>query len=142
MAADPTTKDEKKSIHEMENEPVKGDDGLKGVDPVQRELYLQFQSKDDEWKEYHSKKLLRRLDFRLLPMIILIYILNFLGQYSDLPLTVVSTMLILFPLDRSNLAQARLGTLEEDLNMTGTDFNLATSIFFVVCYVLICDSQP
>jgi MFS family permease len=34
-------------------------------------------------------------------------------------------------LDRSNLAQARLGDLEADLGMTGTDFNLATSIFFV-----------
>ncbi|KAJ5007386.1 MFS transporter prlL [Colletotrichum sp. SAR 10_99] len=34
-------------------------------------------------------------------------------------------------LDRSNLAQARQGTLEADLGMSGTDFNLATSIFFV-----------
>ncbi|KAH9429469.1 hypothetical protein MCOR02_009205 [Pyricularia oryzae] len=34
-------------------------------------------------------------------------------------------------LDRSNLAQARQGTLEADLGMTGTDFNLATSIFFI-----------
>jgi len=34
---------------------------------------------------------------------------------------------------RSNLAQARLGSLEKDLRMTGTNFNLATSIFFVVC---------
>jgi hypothetical protein len=31
----------------------------------------------------------------------------------------------------SNLAQARLGTLEEDLGMHGTDYNLATSILFV-----------
>lgn len=114
MATNQPTKEEKESFHEMENEPVKGDGGLKGVPPEQRELYLQFQSKDDEWKEYHSKKLLRRLDFRLLPLIVLMYLLNFL--------------------DRSNLAQARLGTLEEDLDMDGTDFNLATSIFFVVSF--------
>lgn len=31
----------------------------------------------------------------------------------------------------SNLSQARLGTLEKDLNMEGTDYNLATSILFV-----------
>lgn len=31
----------------------------------------------------------------------------------------------------SNLSQARLGTLEQDLDMHGTDFNLATSILFV-----------
>lgn len=116
MATAPTTKEEKESIHEMENEPAKGDGGLKGVPAEQRDLYLQFQSKDDEWKEYHSKLLLRRLDFRLLPLIVLMYLLNFL--------------------DRSNLAQARLGTLEEDLGMDGTDFNLATSIFFVVCLTL------
>lgn len=36
----------------------------------------------------------------------------------------------------SNLAQARLGTLEEDLGMKGTDFNLATSILFVVSFLL------
>jgi hypothetical protein len=42
-------------------------------------------------------------------------------------------MYLLNFLDRSNLAQARLGTLEKDLGMKGTDFNLATSILFVVC---------
>lgn len=31
----------------------------------------------------------------------------------------------------SNLSQARLGSLEEDLGMEGTDYNLATSILFV-----------
>ncbi|KAL2760171.1 hypothetical protein ACRALDRAFT_1054004 [Sodiomyces alcalophilus JCM 7366] len=51
------------------------------------------------------------MDAHLLPMLIVMYLLNFL--------------------DRSNLAQARLGTLEADLGMSGTDFNLATSIFFV-----------
>ncbi|KAH8591992.1 major facilitator superfamily domain-containing protein [Bisporella sp. PMI_857] len=56
-------------------------------------------------------RLLRKLDWRLLPLLILMYLLNFL--------------------DRSNLAQARLGTLEHDLGMKGTDFNLATSILFV-----------
>lgn len=31
----------------------------------------------------------------------------------------------------SNLSQARLGSLEKDLGMKGTDYNLATSILFV-----------
>jgi hypothetical protein len=31
----------------------------------------------------------------------------------------------------SNLSQARLGSLEKDLGMEGTDYNLATSILFV-----------
>lgn len=42
-----------------------------------------------------------------------------------------SAVYLLNFLDRSNLAQARQGTLEADLGMSGTDFNLGTSIFFV-----------
>ncbi|KAB8229881.1 hypothetical protein BDV23DRAFT_178995 [Aspergillus alliaceus] len=34
-------------------------------------------------------------------------------------------------LDRNNLSQARLDTLEKDLGVQGTDYNLATSILFV-----------
>lgn len=77
-------------------------------------IYLEFAAQDDQWKALHTKKLLRKVDFKLLPFLALMYLLNFL--------------------DRSNLAQARLGTLEEDLNMNGDDFNIATSILFVVCH--------
>lgn len=85
---------------------------LKGVPADKLVLYLSYASKDEEWKAYHTKKLLRKVDIRLLPLLVLMYLLNFL--------------------DRSNLAQARLGALEKDLGMKGTDFNLATSILFVV----------
>lgn len=71
----------------------------------------QFESQDDESSKKFEKKLLRKLDRRFMPTLIIMYLLNFL--------------------DRSNLAQARQGSLEEDLKMTGTNFNLATSIFFV-----------
>lgn len=40
-------------------------------------------------------------------------------------------MYLLNALDRSNLSQARLGTLETDLGMVGNDFNVVTSILFV-----------
>ncbi|KAH7129580.1 major facilitator superfamily domain-containing protein [Dactylonectria estremocensis] len=70
-----------------------------------------FNSQTPEWRSDFEKKLLRKVDLRLMPTLIIMYLLNFL--------------------DRSNLAQARQGTLEEDLGMSGTDFNLATSIFFV-----------
>lgn len=33
--------------------------------------------------------------------------------------------------DRNAIAQARLNDLEEDLNMTGTQFNTAVSVLFV-----------
>jgi MFS family permease len=70
-----------------------------------------FTSQSEEWRRNFERKLLRKVDLRLMPTLMVMYLLNFL--------------------DRSNLAQARQGTLEEDLGMSGTDFNLATSIFFV-----------
>jgi hypothetical protein len=103
----------KGSVHQDEF-PQKHIDNpmFKGVSVEKQQIYLSYAAKDDEWKTFHTKQLLRKVDLRLLPLLILMYLLNFL--------------------DRSNLAQARLGTLEEDLGMKGTDFNLATSILFVV----------
>ena len=55
-----------------------------------------------------EKILIRKIDIRLMPMIILMYVLNYL--------------------DRNNIASARLAGLEDDLNLTSTQFN--------VCYHL------
>lgn len=49
-----------------------------------------------------EKALLRKIDSRLLPMIVLMYIMNYL--------------------DRNNIAAARLGALEEDLNLQGNEY--------------------
>lgn len=86
-------------------------DDAAGASAAQRARFAEFASKSPEWCAEQDKKLLRKIDLRLMPFLILMYLLNFL--------------------DRANLAQARQGSLEKDLNMTGTDFNLATSIFFV-----------
>ena len=86
-------------------------DRIPGVNEQQKAFFLQFANKDEEWRAHYDKKVLRKVDARLMPILVVMYLLNFL--------------------DRANLAQARQGTLEEDLGMTGTDFNLATSIFFV-----------
>jgi MFS family permease len=80
-------------------------------DESSRALIHHFEQQGPEWRHTKRKALLRKIDARLLPFLIVMYLLNFL--------------------DRSNLAQARLGSLEEDLGMKGSDFNLATSIFFV-----------
>ncbi|KAI9371091.1 major facilitator superfamily domain-containing protein [Aspergillus egyptiacus] len=88
-----------------------GDAQRQKVQFEQDELYQAYASKSAEWHKQMTRKLMRKVDFHLLPLLVLMYLLNFL--------------------DRNNLSQARLGTLEEDLNMTGTDFNLATSILFV-----------
>ncbi len=55
--------------------------------------------------------LVRKVDLRLLPMLILMYIMNYL--------------------DRNNIAAARLAGLEEDLHLTSTQYLTALSILFV-----------
>ncbi|KAL4937289.1 hypothetical protein BDV06DRAFT_203237 [Aspergillus oleicola] len=86
-------------------------DAQKKVQFEHDELYQAYASKSEEWHKQMTSKLMRKVDLHLLPLLVVMYLLNFL--------------------DRNNLSQARLGTLEEDLGMKGTDFNLATSILFV-----------
>ncbi|OGM48191.1 MFS transporter [Aspergillus bombycis] len=74
-------------------------------------IYQTYVSQSPEWHRKMTRQLLRKVDLHLLPCLIVMYLLNFL--------------------DRNNLSQARLGSLEKDLNMKGTDYNLATSILFV-----------
>ena len=58
-----------------------------------------------------ERALVRKIDLRLLPMIILMYILNYL--------------------DRNNIASARLAGLETDLGLVGTQYQTCVSILFV-----------
>lgn len=96
---------------------VENEKAARGNDPplkleIACDAHVQhFENQSREWRSNFEKKLVRKMDLRLLPFLIVMYLLNFL--------------------DRANLAQARQGSLEADLGMTGTDFNLATSIFFV-----------
>lgn len=56
------------------------------------------------------RKLLLKLDYRVLPPIFILWFLSFI--------------------DRVNIGMARLGGLEKDLGMKGNDFNIALTIFF------------
>ncbi|KZF24045.1 MFS general substrate transporter [Xylona heveae TC161] len=58
-----------------------------------------------------ENNLRRKIDFRLLPMVIIMYIMNYL--------------------DRNNIAAARLAGLETDLKLTSEQFETAVSILFV-----------
>ncbi|KAI5819542.1 major facilitator superfamily domain-containing protein [Pyronema omphalodes] len=60
--------------------------------------------------EAATKKLLRRMDWHLVPFLSLLYLLSFL--------------------DRTNIGNARLAGLEEDLGMTGLQYNVALAVFF------------
>ncbi|RAL65843.1 hypothetical protein DID88_005506 [Monilinia fructigena] len=58
-----------------------------------------------------ENKLKRKIDLRLFPMVILMYIMNYL--------------------DRNNIAAARLAGMEEDLNLVGDQYQTCVSILFV-----------
>lgn len=64
-----------------------------------------------EDRERTENSLRRKVDTRLLPMVVLIYIMNYL--------------------DRNNIAAAKLAGLEKDLKMTGEQFQTSVSILFV-----------
>lgn len=63
-----------------------------------------------------ERKILKKIDRRLMPLLYLLLIVAFL--------------------DRTNIGNARLQGLEKDLNMKGTQFNIALFIFFVPYVVL------
>ncbi|KAI5816104.1 putative MFS transporter [Pyronema omphalodes] len=58
-----------------------------------------------------EKALIRKIDLRIMPMLVLMYILNYL--------------------DRNNIAAARLSGLEHDLHLSSTEYQLCVSILFV-----------
>lgn len=56
------------------------------------------------------KKIQKKIDWRLIPMLTLLYLLS--------------------NLDRGNIGNAKIEGLTEDLNMTGNDYNIALTVFF------------
>jgi len=69
-----------------------------------------LQEIDPEWRR-REKKLVRKLDMTLMPMVWVLYLFNYL--------------------DRNNIAQARLNNFEKDLGLKGSEFNTAVSILNV-----------
>ncbi|PNP74403.1 hypothetical protein FNYG_12452 [Fusarium nygamai] len=58
-----------------------------------------------------TKKLLRKCDFRLIPPLMVIFFLSFM--------------------DRTNIGNAKIQGMTEDLKMTGSDYNMALFVFFI-----------
>ena len=105
------------------------EDATKIQESNQDAIYQTYVAKSPEWHREMTKKLLRKVDIHLLPFLVVMYLLNFLDRKyvlaQLLPCKVYTNSYV------SNLSQARLGSLEQDLGMKGTDYNLATSILFV-----------
>ncbi|ETI19647.1 hypothetical protein G647_08659 [Cladophialophora carrionii CBS 160.54] len=78
---------------------------------VGREPPPYVKSLSPEERRIAERALVRKIDFRLIPTIIIMYILNYL--------------------DRNNIAAARLAGLEDELKLHGTQYQTAVSILFV-----------
>ncbi|CZR59831.1 related to nicotinamide mononucleotide permease [Phialocephala subalpina] len=85
-----------------------------GVSPQERRIFQApelVRNMSPEEREYAEKRLRRKIDARLMPMIVLMYILNYL--------------------DRNNIAAAKLAGILTDLNLKGVEFQTSVSILFV-----------
>ncbi|OGM47474.1 hypothetical protein ABOM_002626 [Aspergillus bombycis] len=63
-----------------------------------------------------EKRLVRRIDFHILPLVILVYLMNFM--------------------DRNNYASARLQGLEADLGLEGDQYQIGLSVMYIN-YILV-----
>lgn len=81
------------------------------TNPSQSPQYDSFNGQQPTWHTVQRKQLLRKIDIRLLPPLAFLYLLSYL--------------------DKNALSQAKLSGLEKSLRMKGTEFNTATSIYFV-----------
>lgn len=70
-----------------------------------------LQNLDESEMTALNKKLLRRIDWRLMPMITIMFLMNYL--------------------DRINVSNARLAGLQEDLGMSDTIWSAGISTFYV-----------
>lgn len=69
------------------------------------------QGSAERFANINEKKLVRKIDFRLLPLFIILYLLSFL--------------------DRGNIGNAKIEGLAEDINLKGNQYNMCLTIFFI-----------
>ncbi|KAF9886341.1 hypothetical protein FE257_011600 [Aspergillus nanangensis] len=80
-----------------------------GLDPDDEEFYLNYPSND-------RRKIIRKIDVRLVPMLALLYLLSHL--------------------DRANIGNAKIEGLAKDLQLGGLQWNTVLSVFFIP-YILL-----
>ncbi|KAH8807883.1 major facilitator superfamily domain-containing protein [Xylogone sp. PMI_703] len=66
---------------------------------------------DDQISEQEGKRILRKVDFRLIPLLSVLYLIAYV--------------------DRSNIGNAKIAGMSDDLNLYGMRYNTALTVFFV-----------
>ena len=114
-------------MSDVGEKPAINQAGIEDARPVRREsekhkgIHVPFVHKDThhdpEWdgsevdfSHINTKKVLRKMDFRLIPNLALLYLLSFL--------------------DRGNIGNAKIQGLTEDLRLTGAQYNWCLTVFF------------
>ncbi|KAG8733234.1 hypothetical protein FRC11_007731 [Ceratobasidium sp. 423] len=67
------------------------------------------------WSEEEEKRLIRKLDWRILPVVITLYLANFSFNLFS----------------RTNVGNARVAGLEKDIGLVGYQYNIGLSIFYI-----------
>ena len=107
----------------MARDTITAKDSIKCVEKVEAvvqdslPLPTELQHLNDEEIEALDKKLTRRLDCTLLPVVILLFLLNIL--------------------DRNNIANAKIAGLTKTLGITNAEYNTCLMIFYIGCMVLL-----
>ncbi|ODV65151.1 MFS general substrate transporter [Hyphopichia burtonii NRRL Y-1933] len=66
---------------------------------------------EPDFSDIDQKQLIKKLDFRLMPLFTILYLISFL--------------------DRGNIGAAKIEGLAEDLNLQGSEYNLCLTVFFI-----------
>lgn len=70
-----------------------------------------FEKPQDDWSDVDEKQVLKKIDWHLLPLVSVLYLLAYL--------------------DRGNIGNAKIEGLAEDLNIDGNQYNICLTVFFI-----------
>lgn len=68
-----TSESDQHELRSSIDEAKKKLDLVPGANEEQKAFFEEFASKDEEWRAYMDKKILRKVDLRLLPCLIVMY---------------------------------------------------------------------
>ena len=122
--SNPATDFDKVEIGEIENGTMKqrAFDAQNPTDP--NEVTMRSFAHLDE------KKILRKMDIRLLPMLTFLYLLSYLDRESIRHPARQHNTIKLTSFQGGNIGNAKIEGLQEDLNMTGDQYNWCLTVFF------------
>ncbi|CAE6504641.1 unnamed protein product, partial [Rhizoctonia solani] len=63
------------------------------------------------WSQEEENRLVRKLDWQILPVVTILYLANFI--------------------DRTNIGNAKVAGLEKDIGLVGYQYNIGLSIFYI-----------